>query len=427
MARQFAIGIVGSGITGLTAALSLHEAGFSPIVYEAASELSPLGVGINLLPHAMRELTELGLLEDLTRTGVEIDELVYAMKDGRPIWREPRGRAAGYRWPQVAIHRGELQMLLLRKVRERLGDQAVQLGHALSTLDTSDAGVSATFVARRTGAHVKHIHADLLIGADGIHSATRRHFYPDEGPPKWNRRVLWRSTTRTSGRLDGRSMLWAGHAKQKFVVYPIAHDAITEETVLNWICELELDADQALAREDWNRQGNRADFLPRFETWQWTGVDVPALVHAAGTIYEFPMVDRDPLPRWTFGRTTLAGDAAHPMYPIGSNGATQGIIDARALAYHLAMAPSIDEGLARYEAERRPATARIVEMNRREGPDRVMDLAEQRASGPDADLDVVLPMEERRGIADGYKKVAGFAPETLNNRASYAPQRQAGL
>jgi 2-polyprenyl-6-methoxyphenol hydroxylase-like FAD-dependent oxidoreductase len=132
------------------------------------------------------------------------------------------------------------------------------------------------------------------------------------------------------------------------------------------------------------------------------------------------MVDRDPLPRWTFGRASLLGDAAHPMYPIGSNGATQGVIDARAFAFHLATASSPDEGLARYEAERRPATERIVLMNRANGPDQVMELAEQRAPDPQDDLDAALPMAERQAIADRYKQVAGFDPQTLNARPSYS-------
>lgn len=413
--------IAGGGIAGLTAALALHKVGFSPVVYEAAHQLTPLGVGINLLPHAMRELTALGLLEELQAVGVEIEELFYLTKRGAPIWDEPRGRKAGYNWPQIAIHRGEFQMLLLATVRERLGPHSVRAGHALSKVETSDKGAKAWFTDRATGDVIEEVHADLLIGADGIHSAVRKSFYPGEGPPKWNGRILWRSTTRSEKVLGGRAMLWAGHARQKFVGYPIKFDPVSGETLLNWICELQLDPSHALSREDWNRRGDRADFLPQFSGWRWPGIDVPALVEASGDIYEFPMVDRDPLERWTFGRTTLLGDAAHAMYPVGSNGATQGVIDARSIAYHLATAPSIDEGLARYEAERRPATARIVEMNRREGPDSVMELAEQRAPNAEDDLATLLPMEERREIAAGYKKIAGFDPATLNARGSYDP------
>jgi 2-polyprenyl-6-methoxyphenol hydroxylase-like FAD-dependent oxidoreductase len=415
--------IVGAGIAGLTAALSLHSAGFRPQVYEAVERAAPLGVGINLLPHAMRELAELGLTPSLLDQGVAIDELNYLTKHGKRIWREPRGLAAGYAWPQVAIHRGELQMLLLREVRARLGHDAVVFGHTLAGVEPGEGRVVAHF-ADRSGAPRAEITAHVLICADGIHSAARRQFYPDEGRPKWNGVSLWRATSRTGPVLGGRGMLWAGHARQKFVAYPIRYDAATGETLLNWICDLkEAPEGAAPPREDWNRPGRADDVLPRYAGWRWPGVDVPALIAAAGEIWVFPMVDRDPLPRWTFGRTTLVGDAAHPMYPIGSNGGTQGIIDARALAFHLATAPNPDEGLARYEAERRPATSAIVLMNRAGGPDQVMELAEQRAPRADDDLDAVLPMAERQAIADAYKKVAGFDPAALTTPSPYTVRR----
>ena len=418
------IAIVGAGITGLTAALSLEAAGFRPTVFESVSEMAPLGVGINLLPHAMRELTELGILGELRDAGVEIDQLVYLTKHGKLIWKEPRGIAAGYRWPQIAIHRGELQMLLLRKVIERLGPEAVRFGHALADLETDSDGATAHFLDRSNGKPRGSHRAELLIGADGIHSTVRRKFYPNEGIPKWNGVTLWRSTSRTRPVLGGRSMLWAGHSRQKFVGYPIRYEPDTGETLLNWICDLKRRSPDAAARQDWNRRGDRAEFLPLFDGWRWPGVDVPKLIEASSDVYEFPMVDRDPLPQWTFGRTTLLGDAAHPMYPIGSNGATQGILDARVLAYHLATSPSVDQALAHYEDERRPATTRIVLMNRANGPDQVMELAERRAPHIDDDLDAALPYEERQAIADEYKKIAGFDPAVLNERMSYSIARQ---
>jgi 2-polyprenyl-6-methoxyphenol hydroxylase-like FAD-dependent oxidoreductase len=410
--------IIGAGMGGLAAALSLHRCGFQPVIYEAAPQLALLGVGINVLPHAARELAELGLLEDLCGAGVEIDTLLYRDTWGRPVWQEPRGIAAGYRWPQVAIHRGELQMLLARAVAARLGPDAVRLGHALTDLETSARGVSARFANGET------IAADLLIGADGIHSVVRRRFYPDEGPPKWRGGSLYRATTLLPHKfLGGRSQLWAGHAARKFVAYPIRNNVETGETLVNWICDLNHGAVEVPAppRQDWNRRADIASFLPAFEAWDWPDISVPALIRGAREIYEFPMVDRDPVPRWSFGRATLLGDAAHPMYPIGSNGATQAIIDGRVLAWHLATAPSLEEGLAGYEAARRPATARIVEMNRANGPDQVIELANQRAPGRQDDLDALLPMAERKEIADGYKKIAGFDPATLNARPSFDP------
>jgi len=420
------VAIIGAGITGLTAALSLHAAGLECVVFEAVAEPAPLGVGINLLPHAMRELTELGLLPELRALGVEIEELVYLTKYGRRIWQEPRGLAAGYRWPQLAIHRGELQMLLLATVRKRLGSTAVRFGHVLTDLELLSDAVITHFVDRASGARRPSHRSAVLAAADGIHSAVRRHFYPAEGLPKWNGVSLHRSTSRVRGLSKGASMMWAGHARQKFVAYPIRHDAGTDDTLLNWICDLKTGEAGAVPEEDWNRTASPVDLLPRYDCWRWPGMDVPQLVSASGEIYVFPMVDRDPLARWTFGRATLLGDAAHPMYPIGSNGATQGIIDARAFAWHLATAGGIDEALVHYEAERRPATERIVLMNRAHGPDQVMELAEQRAPTSEVDLDAVLPHAERQSIADAYKQVAGFDPATLNARSSYTvtPKRQ---
>jgi 2-polyprenyl-6-methoxyphenol hydroxylase-like FAD-dependent oxidoreductase len=415
--------IVGAGICGLTAALALEAAGFRPVIYESVAVAAPLGVGINVQPQAVRELAELGLLADLRALGVEIDELVYLTRHGRRIWREPRGLAAGYAWPQVAVHRGAFQQLLLRQVHARLGPESVRFGRLLIDVATRANGASAHFLDRLSGGAGETVEADLILAADGIHSAVRRKFYPDEGAPKWNGVTLWRSTSRSAKVLGGRSMLWAGHSRQKFVAYPIAYDPDSGETRLNWICDLRRGGGEVPAREDWNRRGRRDAFLPPFAGWRWPGIDVPALVEASDEVFEFPMVDRDPLPRWTFGRTTLLGDAAHPMYPIGSNGATQAIIDARAVAFHLATAPAVDAALARYEADRRDATARIVLMNRANGPDQVMDLAEQRAPNPDDDLEALLPMAERQEIADAYKRVAGFDPATM---AAVSPYRLPG-
>lgn len=412
--------IAGAGIAGLTAALSLHAVGLRPIVFEAVSKPAPLGVGINVLPHAMREFTALGLLDDMRRVGVDIQELRYLTRYGREIWREPRGMAAGYAWPQIAIHRGELQMLLLARVIERLGSDAVRFDRSLADLELNDGSVTAHFSSRTGGAAGQET-ADLLIAADGIHSAVRRKFYPDEGMPKWNRVTLWRSTARLAHFAMGPSMLWAGHSRQKFVAYPIRHDPETGETLLNWICDLKAESGETPGKEDWNKRGEPEDILAPFADWRWPGIDVPEIIRSAGSVYEFPMVDRDPIPRWSFGRVTMIGDAAHPMYPIGSNGATQAVIDARALAYHLRTANSVDTALAAYEAERLAATSRIVLMNRAQGPDKVMDLAQERAPNPEDDLDTRLPMSERAAIAADYKKVAGFDPAALNAKASYTP------
>jgi 5-methylphenazine-1-carboxylate 1-monooxygenase len=419
MDRTLDIAIAGGGIVGLTAALSLHAAGFRPTVYEAVSQPAPLGVGVNLLPHAVRELTELGLLDELLEIGVAIEDLNYLTASGELVWHEPRGLVAGYNWPQIAIHRGQLQMFLLDKVRERLGTDSIRMGQELVDVETVGQRAHVRFVDRTTGKETA-VETDLLIGADGIHSAVRRQFYPDEGSPRWNGITLWRSTSPVVAPMGAKAMIWAGQSAQKFVAYPIGKDPATGLDRLNWICDLKVTDEGTPPPRDWNRPGDRADFLPRFSDWRWAAIDVPAIVAASGPIYEFPMVDRDPLPQWTFGRVTLMGDAAHPMYPIGSNGATQGIIDARVFACHLAQVASVEEALRRYESDRREVTARIVLMNRQQGPDRVLDLAAERLKDADRSLAELLPMAEREAIARSYKKTAGFDPALLNSSPSYS-------
>ncbi len=407
--------IVGAGIGGLATALSLYAAGIEAVVCEAVAEIRPLGVGINLLPHAVRELTELGIADVLSRNAIATEALVYANRHGQEIWREPRGVAAGYRWPQYSIHRGTLQMLLLAKVRERLGEDGVRLG---------DPAVSATedgVVHLRSGATLA---GDVVVAADGIHSALRAERHPQEGPPIWNRRVLWRGVTEGDPYLGGRTMVMAGHGAQKFVCYPIDPDAAARgRSLINWIAELRFPEGGDWRREDWNRPGRLRDFLPAFETWDFGWLDAPQVIRGAAHVFEYPMVDRDPLEHWTFGRLTLLGDAAHPMYPIGSNGASQAILDARTLAFQLATQPTVEAALAAYEAERRPATSRIVLANRGEGPERVMQLAEDRAPHGFARVEDVIPRAELQAVADGYKRVAGFDVEALNTRPSLTARR----
>ena len=407
--------IIGAGIGGLTTALSLHAAGIAAEVYEAADEVRPLGVGINLLPHAVRELTELGLAENLARIGVATEALVYANRHGQEIWREPRGLGAGYRWPQYSLHRGALQMALLAAVRARLGPQAVRPGHSAVSAQSDGAGATVRFASGQAA------HGDLVIAADGIHSALRAQAYPHEGPPIWNRRVLWRGVTDGPAFLGGRTMVMAGHGAQKFVAYPIDPTAAPGRSRINWIAELKFPGGPDWRREDWNRAGDRDQIGPPFAAWNFGWLDAPGLIAGADQVFEYPMVDRDPLARWTFGRVTLLGDAAHAMYPIGSNGASQAILDARTLAYDLAIRPSVEAALAAYEAERRPATTRLIELNRSEGPERVMQMAEDRAPDGFADVGDILSRSELEAVADGYKRAAGFDREALNARGSLSP------
>jgi 5-methylphenazine-1-carboxylate 1-monooxygenase len=422
--------VAGAGIGGLTLALSLHQAGLPVKVFETSAELRPLGVGINLLPHAVRELDELGLLAELDRLGVRTAELAYYSKRGQQIWSEPRGEAAGYRWPQFSIHRGRLQMMLLAAVQARLGPDSVAAGwHLEDWRDKGDGGdggdggegVTARFVDRKTGAARGEAEGRLLIGADGIHSSLRRRLYPDEGPPIWNGAILWRGTARAKPFLTGRSMIMAGHEFQKFVCYPISHPGADGKATINFIAERKFAPDHAWRREDWNRPGDPADFLPQFEDWRFDWLDVPALIRAAEAIYEYPMVDRDPLPRWSEGRTTLLGDAAHAMYPIGSNGASQAILDARVLTREILARGMTAEALAAYEAERRPATAAIVLANRRNGPEQVMQRVEELAPDGFRRIEDVLDPGELEETAASYKRLAGFDKEALNSRPSIVP------
>ncbi|HEX2941467.1 MAG TPA: flavin-dependent oxidoreductase [Rhodopila sp.] len=409
--------IAGGGIAGLTLALSLHQVGIDCRVFETVARPQPLGVGINVLPHAVRELTELGLRPQLAATAIETAELAYYSARGQRIWSEPRGLAAGYNWPQFSIHRGELHRILLEAVAERLGADCIRTSHHLAGWEETATGIRAHFIDRQTGAPQPHAEGDLLIGADGIHSAVRQTFYPNEGPPIWNGAILWRGTTVGRPFLTARSMIMAGHEFQKFVAYPISRPAFDRgEAVINWIAERKFRPDHVWRREDWNRPGNLDDFLPAFAGWRFDWLDVPNVIRDAEKCFEFPMVDRDPLDRWSFGRVTLLGDAAHPMYPIGSNGASQGILDARVLTRELRRLGATEAALLAYEAERRPATARIVLANRGNGPEQVMQLVEQRAPGGFERIEDVLTAEELAGTAANYKRIAGFDKDALNSR-----------
>jgi 2-polyprenyl-6-methoxyphenol hydroxylase-like FAD-dependent oxidoreductase len=414
--------VVGAGIGGLTTALSLHQAGIEVDVYEAVPELKPLGVGINILPHAARELTELGLGERLAARAIATEALVYTNRFGQEIWREPRGLFAGYRWPQYSIHRGALQMLLFEAVLERLGPSRVHTDAAAISVESSGASAEVTFRAR--SGELQKARGDVVVAADGIHSALRAQFYPNEGAPIWNRRILWRGMTESTPFWGGRTMIMSGFQDQKFVCYPISPDAAARgKSLINWIAELHFPESSDFRREDWNRSGALADFLPRFEDWRFEFLDVPRLIRDAECVFEYPLVDRDPVDRWVFDRVTLLGDAAHPMYPIGSNGASQAILDGRTLAYELATAGDIDTALQRYEAARLPPTAKIVLANRRNGPEQVMQLAHERAPKGFSHVNEVISAGELHQVHVNYKQLAGFDCETLNSRPSLTPAR----
>ncbi|MDP1752189.1 MAG: flavin-dependent oxidoreductase [Reyranella sp.] len=409
--------IAGAGIGGLVAAMCLHRAGFDVEVFEAVGELRPLGVGINIQAGAVRILCGLGLEPALAATAIETRELRYANRHGQTIWADPRGRHAGLPWPQFSIHRGELQMILFHAAAEMLGADRIKFGRRIADFTQKGSKVTASFVDR-DGRAAETAEADILIGADGIHSAVRGRFYPDEGPPKWQGILMWRGVTVGKPYLGGATMVQAGHHTQKFVCYPISRaHAERGEALINWICDLhvgDMAGDGALpSREDWNKAGKLANFLPRFEDWKFDWLDVPGVIRAAHTILEFPMIDRDPLPRWSHGRVTLLGDAAHPMYPIGSNGASQAILDGEAITQELIAGGDPEAALQRYEQRRLPPTARIVDSNRRKGIDVMLDIVEQRAPQGFSDLESVLPADELEKIVGDYKKLVAQDRETL--------------
>ena len=405
--------IAGAGIGGLTAAMCLHRAGFDVEVFEAVGELKPLGVGINIQAGAIRILSGLGLEPALAATAIETRELRYANRHGQTIWADPRGRHAGLPWPQFSIHRGELQMILFLAARQMLGADRIKFGRRISRFAQKGAKVTAHFVDRN-GQPADDVETDILIGADGIHSAVRGHFYPDEGPPKWQGILMWRGVTVGKPYLGGATMVQAGHHTQKFVCYPISRaHADRGEALINWICDLHVGDGPLPSREDWNKPGKLEDFLPRFADWKFDWLDVPAVIRAAHTILEFPMIDRDPLPRWSHGRVTLLGDAAHPMYPIGSNGASQAILDGEAITQELSAGGDPEAALQRYEQRRLPPTARIVDSNRRRGIDVMLDIVEQRAPQGFTDLESVLPADELEKIVGDYKKLVTQDRETL--------------
>ena len=404
--------IAGGGIGGLVAALCLNRAGHDVTVFETVSEPRELGVGINLLPHSVRVLHDLGLESDLAASAVATSELRFCSDDGVLIWSEPRGLAAGNPWPQYSIHRGRLQMVLLDAVRRTLGPDRILTGHHLDGFDQDKDGVLARFVDRRSGVLVGEYEGEALVGCDGLHSALRRSFVSDEGPPRYSGLVLWRGAVEAPPFLDGRTMFMAGHDRQKAVVYPIRGPVEPGGTVLtNWVAERPVDVDVATA--DWNAAVDPADIAPWFADWDFGWIHVGELLASTEVAYEFPMVDRDPLERWSCGRATLLGDAAHPMRPNGSNGASQAILDGEALAVALSADVGVAAALESYEADRREPTSRLVLANRQAGPERVMQWVEERCDRSCRGRHTCVPTGELEREANAYKELAGFDLATL--------------
>jgi 2-polyprenyl-6-methoxyphenol hydroxylase-like FAD-dependent oxidoreductase len=413
--------IVGGGIGGLTTALMLHARGIDCELYEQSDAIRELGVGINTLPHAIKELAELGLLDRLDDVAIRTYELIYTNRLGQEIWREPRGTDAGYDFPQYSIHRGRLQAVIYQAVRARLGESRIHTGHRLGAFNQDDGGVTGYFFDR-LGSHRATARGDVLIGADGINSRLRELLFPGEGAARWNGIMLWRGALDWPAYLTGRSMVIAGGMAAKCVVYPIAEGARPDRRLTNWAVAAKIADDAAPIphKEDWSRVGRMEDLTPHVHRFRIPYVNVQRLIEATSEFWEYPMCDRDPLPRWSHGRVTLLGDAAHPMYPVGSNGASQAILDARCLADRLVAAEHPAQALYAYEQERLPMTAQIVRMNRTGGPEGVIDAVEALAPDGFTNIDDVLTYDQRMAIVRGYAATAGFAREQVNKAAAKA-------
>ena len=392
--------IIGGGIGGLTLALELHARGLSCQIFEAAPEFKPLGVGINMLPHALRVLTKLGLEPSLREQGVEAREFTYFSRHGQAIFAEPCGRFAGYEYPHFSIHRGDLHKVLYDAVEERLGPEAVHLNHTGTGVEQDETSVRVLFDNQepRTGA--------IAIAADGFHSAVRKQFHPSEGKPQFGGINMWRGVTRREPFLSGASVTRIGTvALGKMTIYPIRQfDDGTQ--LINWVTEQPRD-DQTL--NDWATPGRVEDFIEPFANWHFDWLDIPDLIDNAEYILEYPMVDRDPIDKWTFGRVTLLGDAAHPMYPRGGNGGAQAILDAELLAQLLDEMDGVPSALQVYEDERLDKTSKIVLTNRDQPPDYLIEKVDQLTKGePFTRIEDVIDPAELAAISDRYKEIAGY-------------------
>ena len=404
--------VIGGGIAGLSLALGLKQRGIACRVYESAPEVRELGVGITLLPHAMREFIALGLEERLRAVAIENEESVFFNRHGQFIYREPRGKFAGYPYPELGIHRGKLHRTLYEAAREQLGAESVLIDHHCTGVEQDERGVTAYFKETSSGTEREPVRGDIAIACDGINSVVRRAFYPDE-------RVAfagintWRGVTRHKPILTGRSYLRIGSVETgKMVIYPIVDNVDGDgNQLVNWMAEVR---QTDMEMNDWNKPGRFEDFLPLYRSWQFDWLNVPELIRRAEQILEYPMVDKDPVSRWTFGRVTLAGDAAHPMYPRGSNGAAQGVIDARTLADLLAAGGDSRAALRAYEDARLEATARVVRTNREFPPDYINIKVDELTGGePFGHIDEVISQDELREISEEYKRIAGFALDSL--------------
>jgi 2-polyprenyl-6-methoxyphenol hydroxylase-like FAD-dependent oxidoreductase len=406
--------VAGGGIGGLAVALTLHQIGVPCLVLESVRHLQPLGVGINLQPNAVRELYEMGFApEDLDGIGVQTQEFALVGLNGKDVYAEPRGLKAGYRWPQYSVHRGGLQMLLYRAALERLGAGAVRTGARVTGYRNHARGVTA--LVESGAGERQEIEGALLVGADGLHSAVRAQMHPDQPPIQWGGAIMWRGVTRGVPIRTGASFVGFGTHRQRVVFYPISRaDPASGLADINWIAEITVDNAGGWPEGDWNKKARHEDFVPHFQTWTHDWLDVPAMLLGAADVYEYPMIDRDPVPTWVDGNVALLGDAAHVMYPTGSNGGSQAIIDARVLGTAMLAHGVAPAALQNYDARLCKDVSALVLRNRGAGPFGLLNLLDERCGGVFDDIEKVIPQAERDAFMRGYRAAAGFAMDKLN-------------
>lgn len=416
--------ICGAGISGLTLGLSLHQVGVPFRIIEAIAELRPLGFGINLQPHAARELYDLGLKDKLDRIGLRTERMAYFSARGQEIWSEPRGIQAGYLYPQYSIHRGALQMMLHETLLERCGPGAILAGAKVSEWFETAQGLEVVLKDRQYGFELDRLKGSVLVACDGARSTVRKTLFPEVSAPNFRHTMMWRGVSHGPRFLGGRTMTISGEKGRKLVAYPIENRG-KDDSFIHWIADIDRAPQRDLDKQDWSRRGDIADVLPSFEDWHFDWLDVADLIRRTELVWEWPLIDRDPLPSWAAGRIALLGDAAHPMYPIGSNGASQGILDARVMAREIRDLGENAHALASYDEIRREPVNAIMRANRGEGPDAVLDAVAERAPDGFDDIDAVISEAERRGFSERYKQAAGLTVEQINAQPSIIGPEQA--
>lgn len=407
--------IVGGGIGGMTLACKLAVGGVFPDVYDSAPRLEPIGLGINLLPHAGKVMQQIGVLDEIASRSVETYESTFFNRFGQHIYSEPAGLRAGYDLPQFSVHRGDLHQPLLSRFTALAGDEKLHLAHRCVGFEQDADGVTVHFRDTVADTELPSVRADILIAADGLHSVVRKTLHPNEGDPVYSGVNMWRGSAVHKPFLNGANMTRIGWLSTgKLVVYPMRNNVDGEgNQLINWVAEIE--TSKYKAKRDWNKEGSFDDFMWAFEDMKFDWLDVPALLRSTTKVMEFPMVDQDPLPFWTQGRVTLLGDAAHPMYPRGSNGAGQAILDGDALGDALLQNANPQDALKAYEADRLPATSKVVLTNRTTPPDIILkEVFDRTGDKPFDRIEDVIGANELSALSNNYKKVAGYDRERLN-------------